>query len=132
MREISNARELERFSFPCRPGVRYGCGDIPLLILGTYLILAGAWIILAFLHRRRPVLEVVDGEIRFGSIFGFRRRSVPIDEVQEVDDRRGRLLLGSGREMRFPLGEIRRSERSRAIDCLRARLERHSSESVAS
>lgn len=57
-----------------------------------------------------------------------RRRAVPIDAVQEVDDRRGRLLLRSGRQMRFPLGEIRRSERSKAIDCPRAHLQRHSLE----
>jgi len=90
----------------------------------AYFSLGGAWMILVFLHRSRPVLEIAGDEIIYGSIFYFRRKLVPLDTVEEVGSvsrLSGKLplRLRSGKVVRIPLRELGSEQRAQAIDALR-------------
>lgn len=96
-------------------------GDLTYAVLAVYCFLTGAWILLAYSNRDRPVLEVGNAKVRCGSTFAVRRKSLPMDEIEAVDHRNGSLLLRMGKRVRVPLGEIPKEARGRAIETLKAR-----------
>jgi hypothetical protein len=102
----------------------FASGDPSDLFSVAYLSLGGAWMILVFLHRLRPVLEIAVDKIIYGSIFDFRRRLVPVDAVEAVGNvsrLSGRLplRLRSGKVVRIPLRELGSEQRARAVEALR-------------
>lgn len=101
-------------------------GDASDIALGIYGLLVGLWLLLVFRNRNRPVLEIRGGEILYGSVFSFGRRSWRIDDVTKcagVSRLTGilRLKLRDGSTARIPLREIRRSERARAVALIEER-----------
>lgn len=91
-----------------------------------FLILGGvfAW---GLLHRSRPVIEISDELLEFGSIYGFgSRKRIPLGEIERVDLAGPRLdlTLRGGRLVRLRLPEVAPETRRAARDAIERRLAR--------
>jgi hypothetical protein len=94
------------------------------LFFAIYFALFGGWLVSIFPGRRRPVLEITSGEIRYGTAFLPWRHSVRIEDVVEAEKPKRfpivlPLRLRSGKRIWLPLGEIRTSERAAALEAVR-------------
>ncbi len=98
---------------------------VTLHLVGAILFAAyAAWSLNVFRVRSRPVLEIIEGRVVYGSVVDFRRRSLPLDAVEEVGSvsrLSGKLALRlrSGKVVRIPLRELGSERRARAVDALR-------------
>jgi len=85
--------------------------------------LAFAW---ALSHRRRPVIEVGEDALEYGSIYRARRRRLPLDEVARVEAAGSqiRVTLRGGGVLHLPAPELSPADRRRALRAIERRLAR--------
>jgi hypothetical protein len=95
------------------------------VLTGCSFVALGAVFAWGLLHRSRPVIEVGDDALEFGSIYRFaKRRRMALAEIERVDlvGARMRLTLRSGRGVSLGLAELPAESRRAARDAIERRL----------
>lgn len=101
------------------------------LLNGVVQLALGGLCLLAVRHRGRPVLELSDQEVVYGSLFRYALRRLPIREIAEVGEI-GRsplpafaslvLTTRSGERVRIGVGALSRSDRRAVRAALESRV----------
>ncbi len=97
------------------------------ILLGCAFIVLGGVFASAFVHRRRPVVEVGADALELGSIYPFGvRQRVPLADVERIDlvGARLQITLRSGQVIRRGLAELPGATRRAAREAIERRLER--------
>jgi hypothetical protein len=90
-----------------------------------------AWTCFAWglLHRNRPVVDVSEREVEWGSVFPFAggRRAIPIDEIRSVAWKSPRRLRVETRSLGFAeirVAEVDKEDRKMIHDAISSRIRR--------